>query len=754
MDRKEYLKEYFGYTEFRKGQEEIIEKVLSGRDVCAIMPTGAGKSLCFQLPALMMDGVTLVVSPLISLMKDQVESLRQMGIRACFVNSSLQDAEISRIYEAVANNECRILYVAPERLSNDEFLMVAQSVNIPFVVVDEAHCVSQWGQDFRPDYLRIAEFVRILEKRPVMGVFTATATERVRRDIVDKLELRNPYVLVTGFDRENLYFETKNLTPKKKYEELIKYLSTKRGRTGIIYCSTRKTVDQLTERLCRMGFNAAAYHAGMEDADRRKNQEDFIYDRVNIIVATNAFGMGIDKSDVSFVLHFNMPKDLESYYQEAGRAGRDGEKADCIMYYSGSDVRLIKYFIEGDKEYYFGITEEKKQEVKRQEYQRLDKILNYCKYEGCKRHFILDYFGEFSGNYCGNCSNCRGLGRMKDVSVEAQKIVSCMWRGEWLGMDFSKDVLVDILKGEETEAIVKSGVRSMKTFGAMADDDREYIGEIADFLAKEGFISKNREEVFYLNENSGRVVFDKIAVKMPFKDEKTDIIEKKDVHSEELFEKLRMKRQEIARDESVPAFVIFSDATLRDMSEKKPVNSFEFLNVSGVGQHKLKKYGNEFISVVRDFVGYEEKETEESTIIGTSQGKERISNRQGEKWTKAEDEWLRKEYSSGMSVAEIARAHKRTREAIRSRLKKTGLIEEIASNPIESSEIRNKVEYKYVEAQPYHYEKGTKQRIISEYKKGKSIEKIAKMFGMPKETVRNKLGRWGYLFYSYYGDDE
>jgi ATP-dependent DNA helicase RecQ len=435
------LKQYFGYDEFRSGQKEIINQILSGADVLAVMPTGAGKSICFQIPAMKMDGITVVISPLISLMKDQVDSLSQAGIKAAYINSSLSSAQLDRVISNAVNGLYRLIYVAPERLENSDFIELMKSLSISMVAVDEAHCVSQWGHDFRPSYTKIADMVAALPHRPVVAAFTATATPQVKDDIIKLLKLKNPYTLTTGFDRENLYFEVAK--PKNKMQALLQYLEGNRDKSGIIYASTRKTVEMLCDRLNEAGFTAQRYHAGLSESERTQNQEDFIYDRVNIMVATNAFGMGIDKSNVSFVIHYNMPKNMESYYQEAGRAGRDGEKAECILYFSASDIITNKFFIENNSE----------NTDKSAEYQKLNEIIDYCNTDKCLRAYILHYFGDAAaqeeGN-CGNCGNCNNETEQTDITVEAQKIMSCIKRA---GERFGSGVICSILRGKHTQKI-------------------------------------------------------------------------------------------------------------------------------------------------------------------------------------------------------------------------------------------------------------------------------------------------------------
>lgn len=402
----ELLKKYFGHNSFRNGQDKIIKELVSGNDVLGIMPTGAGKSVCYQIPALMADGVTLVISPLISLMNNQVSALVQSGIKGAYFNSSLNERQCAKVIDNIRMGMYKIIYVAPERLETERFIEVCKSINISYIAVDEAHCVSHWGHDFRPSYLKIAEFIKRLPKRPVIGAFTATATDEVKNDIINILKLNNPFVLTTGFDRPNLYFEVRSpKSTERRFSELLDILSKHKEQSGIIYCSTRKGVDELYENLTAMSFSVTRYHAGLDMEERNINQNEFIYDKKNIIIATNAFGMGIDKSNVRFVVHFNMPKNIENYYQEAGRAGRDGLKSDCIMLYMPADIGIAKFFIENPEEN-DELTESQKHQIKIQETIRLNKMVDYCNTKGCLRNYILDYFGEENHIVCNNCSTC------------------------------------------------------------------------------------------------------------------------------------------------------------------------------------------------------------------------------------------------------------------------------------------------------------------------------------------------------------
>ena len=444
-DKFEVLERYFGYRSFRRGQEEVVDSLLSGRDALAIMPTGAGKSLCYQVPALLLDGVALVVSPLISLMKDQVNALTAQGVRAAYLNSSLNDAQFDKALHNMANGMYKIVYVAPERLKSSRFIRAAKSLRIPLIAVDEAHCVSQWGQDFRPSYLNIAEFIAELPYRPTIGAFTATA--EVKQDIVRILGLRDPIEVTTGFDRPNLFFSVIRTSQKSK--QLLYLLFSRMNNAGIVYCSTRKTVEKVCALLCEKGFSATRYHAGLSDEERRKNQDDFVYDRKQIMVATNAFGMGIDKSDVRFVIHYNMPKNLESYYQEAGRAGRDGEDADCILLFGHQDIQTAWYFID-HTEPNPELSDEQNEAFKKKEIERLGHMIAYCKTRECLRAHMLRYFGDSADDRCDKCSNCRSKVKTFDATIESQKILSCIVK---TGQRFGARVITDTLRGKVNDRV-------------------------------------------------------------------------------------------------------------------------------------------------------------------------------------------------------------------------------------------------------------------------------------------------------------
>lgn len=605
MDKYTTLKQYFGHTKFRAGQEEIIDHIMKGQDVLGVMPTGAGKSVCYQVPALLMDGVTLVISPLISLMKDQVSALMQAGVRAAFINSSLTAIEYDAVFSLARDGAYKILYVAPERLMTPEFQQLVGQLDISMVTVDEAHCVSQWGQDFRPSYLKIIEFIETLSCRPVISAFTATATKEVREDIACILRLQEPFSLITGFDRQNLSFSV--LKPQDKFQAVQHILQQKKGQCGIIYCATRKNVEEVCTRLNQSGISATRYHAGLDEEERRKNQEDFIYDRCGLMVATNAFGMGIDKSNVSFVIHYNMPKNLESYYQEAGRAGRDGEEAECILLYSGQDVRTNQFLIEISNDNP-ELTDEVRQAVQEKDYERLKAMTFYCSTTNCLREYILRYFGETAPNYCGNCSNCNTNFETVDITVDAQKIVSCVYRLKQRYKSFGKMMIVDILHGSKNERIRRMGLDTLSTYGIMQELPAHRIRTMLQFLIENDYLtlSKDGYSVVELTARSAEIVRDRKTIEMKLqKEEQPPAQTKPKVYhdvDQTLFAKLKELRMQMAAEEHVPAYIIFTDATLRDMCAKLPVSDSQFLEVSGVGAAKLDKYGKRFTSLIQGYI--------------------------------------------------------------------------------------------------------------------------------------------------------
>lgn len=593
------LKEYFGHSAFRAGQNDIVDCLLSGRDALCVMPTGAGKSICYQVPALLFDGITVVVSPLISLMKDQVTSLVQAGVPAAFFNSSLTAAQYAKALQNAANGKYKLIYVAPERLLTQEFLSLCRERRISMVAVDEAHCVSQWGQDFRPSYLKIIEFIASLPVRPVVGAFTATATQEVKQDILKLLGLRDPLSVTTGFDRPNLFFSV--LQPSSKDEKLLALLRERRDKAGIVYCATRNSVEEVCSLLNRNGFSATRYHAGLSDAERKANQEDFVFDRKMIMVATNAFGMGIDKSNVGYVIHYNMPKNMESYYQEAGRAGRDGEEADCVLLYGGKDVHTNQFLIE-NSEANPELSPEEQSILREKDQERLKQMTYYCKTQDCLRSFILKYFGEKSANYCGKCSNCLTQYETVDITVDAQKILSCIIR---TGQRFGKKMICDILRGSKNERLLRLGLDSQTTYGIMKDCTEKRLRDMIDFLDRKGYVITEGTEYPILKaaaKSSDILRGDvNLCMKLPKQEKKETHAEEPTVVNAALFTALKQLRNELAFREGVPAYMIFSNATLTDMSKKCPKTTEALLNVSGVGTVKLAKYGDKFLEVLRKF---------------------------------------------------------------------------------------------------------------------------------------------------------
>ena len=600
------LKQYFGYDKFRPGQEKLIDSILSGRDVLGILPTGAGKSLCFQVPALIMEGITLVISPLISLMKDQVASLNQVGIHAAFLNSSLTYGQYQKALAFASEGRYKIIYVAPERLETAEFLNFALQSKISMVAVDEAHCVSQWGQDFRPSYLKIMDFVEKLPVRPVLSAFTATATKEVKEDMIDILMLRDPVLVTTGYDRPNLYLGVQ--TPKDKYSALKNFLEMHSDQCGIIYCLTRKLVEEVCVRLSDDGFSVTRYHAGLGDSERRENQDDFIYDRKQIMVATNAFGMGIDKSNVRYVVHYNMPKNLESYYQEVGRCARDGEAGECVLFYSGQDVvtnqRFIEYNQDNDE-----LDDFTREIVMERDRERLKKMTYYCFTNECLRDYILRYFGEYGSNYCGNCSNCLSQFETVDVTEKSAKIVECVKTSR---QRYGINVILDTVHGANTAKIRQYGMNQNPCYGALAKIPDWRLRQIFNHLLLEEYLKTTSDEYMLvkLTEKSETLLERQITVAMKMakeqeKQEKAVVKKKKKTagvllsgEQEKLFEKLRILRMEIAKEEKVPPYIVFSDKTLVHMCQMKPQNKMQMLKVSGVGEFKFQKYGERFLQEI------------------------------------------------------------------------------------------------------------------------------------------------------------
>ena len=597
MKDYEVLKKYFGYESFREGQQELITNILERHDVLGIMPTGAGKSICYQVPAVMLEGITLVISPLISLMKDQVGTLNEAGIRAAYLNSSLSYAQYRKALSLARGYTYKIIYVAPERLMSDEFLSFAKEMKISMVCVDEAHCVSQWGQDFRPHYLHIREFLKEMPQRPIVSAFTATATTQVKEDILQLLDMKDPYTITTGFDRKNLYFAVEK--PKDKYQALLHYVKQHTEDAGIVYCLSRKTVEEVCDRLCADGFAATRYHAGLSDAERMNNQDDFIYDRKTIMVATNAFGMGIDKSNVRFVVHFNMPKNMESYYQEAGRAGRYGEQADCILLYSGKDVRLNQFLIEQGSGHE-DMEEAVRMELQQKEKERLKSMTFYCTIPSCLRHYMLKYFGEESDGFCGSCSNCLTQYEECDIRMEASRLVECIRHS---GERFGKTMIVDIVKGSANAKIKSYHLDRNPAYGSLKDSSRNHLYEILQHLQFQGILKQSEDGYSVLSIHQEELLPTDGPLMMKIVKEKQvqNPVVQTDSGDNRLFELLRICRSQLARKAHVPPYMVFSDKTLHDMCAKAPHSREEMLGVSGVGEVKYDKYGEAFLKVIASF---------------------------------------------------------------------------------------------------------------------------------------------------------
>ena len=613
MDKYEALKRFFGHSGFRPGQEELIDAILSGRDALGVMPTGGGKSVCYQVPALLLPGVTLVVSPLISLMKDQVAALTSAGVGAGYINSSLSAEQSREVFSRARAGYYKLLYIAPERLETEGFLRLARSLDIPLVAVDEAHCVSQWGQDFRPSYLRITDFIDALPRRPAVAAFTATATQRVQEDIIKRLELRSPLQAVTGFDRPNLFFDVRR--PKNRTEELYDILAGREEQSGIVYCTTRNKVELICASLEHRGIAATRYHAGLSDAERRKNQDDFQFDRKTVMVATNAFGMGIDKSNVSFVIHYGMPKSLEAYYQEAGRAGRDGSAADCILLYSPGDVETAKFFIENNDNP--DLTDDELREVKAADYERLNAMRGYCSTTKCLRAYILAYFGQKYETHCANCGNCRRGYKLEDVTERAQMVLSCIERiRRRLGYGVGKRLVIQTLRGSRAQRLLDMRLDGLSTYGLMKDESDEAVNSLIEALETEGLLETDEYSVLRVTGKAGGVLYRGERLSLSIKreperkkkkgDARTDRLapaELEDKGDRELFEALRALRMKLAREENVPAYLIFSNAALEDMAEKRPRTKYEFLQVSGVGEVKAEKYAAAFLDRIAEYEG-------------------------------------------------------------------------------------------------------------------------------------------------------
>ena len=658
------LKKFFGYENFRPGQEKIISHILAGEDCLGIMPTGAGKSICYQIPALIFSGVTIVISPLISLMKDQVDALNEVGIPSTFINSSLTSSEYVQTIENIVHNVYKIIYVAPERLNSETFINLLNTIDISMISIDEAHCVSQWGHDFRPSYREIANVILNLKKRPVVSAFTATATQIVKDDIISLLHLSNPFTLTTGFDRENLNFSVETLENKNNF--IIDFLKNNSDTSGIIYCLTRKTVDSLFDNLSSLGYSVCKYHGGMSEKDRTQSQNDFTYDRSLVMIATNAFGMGIDKSNIRYVIHYNMPKDLESYYQEAGRAGRDGDNAKCILLFSRADIVTNKFLIE----------QSSSDMNHRVEYDKLNSMIDYCNTDKCLRKYILEYFGENPdfGN-CNNCSNCLSQLETTDVTQDSKKILSCIKR---MHERFGSGLVTDVLKGSKSSKIKVLGFDNLSTYGIMNEYSKDTIKDLIFFLITEGYINSvgDKYPILVLDTSAEDVLFHNKNVFIKRRIEK--ILPKSTLSNEKfqldydttLFEILKELRMKIAQSNNIPPFIVFADISLKEMSTYYPTNVENMLKITGVGASKLEKYGQIFIDTVSKYV-YENNikipQGNEVTNLKTSSTHSSDKNKIPKEDTKVVTCNL---YNSGKTIDEICNIRGLTKQTIENHLLK------------------------------------------------------------------------------------
>lgn len=611
------LKEHFGYDGFRPGQETLVEALLSGRDCLGVMPTGAGKSICYQIPGVVLPGLTLVVSPLVSLMGDQVRALLDAGVRGLYLNSTLTPGQQNTVMRRALAGTYDIMYVAPERLADPRFIEFACQAQIPLIAIDEAHCVSQWGQDFRPAYLGIGEFIAALPKRPIVAALTATATEKVREDIASLLGLINPETVVTGFNRPNLRFAVEQLPSKRKLARIVGYAVNHPEDSGIVYCSTRKDVEKVHEALLDAGVRAVRYHAGLSVRERTDSQQAFVVDDAPVMVATNAFGMGIDKSNVRYVIHHNMPGSLEAYYQEAGRAGRDGEPSECLLLWNDGDIGTCRFFIEQEVENE-ALSPEERELVRASQRRLLAAMTGYCLTTRCLRCHILEYFGDESAKECNNCSNCEGQYQAIDVTQQARAVMRCV---QELRGRFGKSVVADVLHGSKSQRIFEFGLESSRTYGTLPNDSAARIKEIIEILASDGYlqIGEGRYPLVGLGVRAREAAVPEfsLAMKRPAeritrlkgaegaaeafgaagseKPKKAKAAEGLDPMDAELFERLRALRKRIATEATVPPYVVFSDAALRAMCLARPKTEEQFLEVQGVGKVKLERYGEEFL---------------------------------------------------------------------------------------------------------------------------------------------------------------
>lgn len=584
------LKKYFGYSTFKKGQDQLVGGILEGRDVLGIMPTGAGKSVCYQLPAVMMDGVTLVVSPLISLMKDQVDALGQTGIPTTFINSTLTSAELNERWAGLEAGEYKVVYIAPERLQSERFQRWVRRQRIPLVAVDEAHCVSQWGHDFRPSYMQIKQLIKLIEPRPIVAAFTATATDKVKEDIVTNLSLDQPLRVMTGYARENLSFSVLKGADKRRF--LKEYISKHSDEAGIIYATTRKEVEDCHRYLVKLGVKAGRYHAGLSDDERARNQTDFLYDDIRVMVATNAFGMGIDKSNVRYVIHYNMSQNLESYYQEAGRAGRDGGASECILLYAPQDTQIQKFLIEQS---------EGDELRKTAAYAALRHMVDYCHTTDCLQQYFIRYFGADEEQACGQCVNCLDEREIVDITVDAQKIFSCIVR---MKQRFGITMTAKVLRGANDQKVRQFGFDRLPTYGIMSRYKEKDIVGLLNTLAADGYLklSEGQYPVVSLTERAVAVLNGAEQVY-----QRTVRISEggltDDAVDQGLLSQLKELRKRLSDKERVPPFAIFHDATLHELCARLPQDEGDMLEIKGVGRVKLEKYGKSFLQCIREHGG-------------------------------------------------------------------------------------------------------------------------------------------------------